>query len=503
MFVTNWREIVEQAQTLESLQQQLKKAGGSVFPGSLNLVTDHLLFMVTEGLDRQLVVVSSGQARIEFTGEVSTLGAFTVTRAMLSSNNAKVLRSILPWTAPQALGTTGITLGLGDRLGLASPGHLKAVSGTGVRPVLAQQSMRELELTNRTYVDVLDAATWAVFQAGYQGGYGADGDHLKKIEDINMALEIGFSMITLDCSEHINDGILKLHEDEVLSQYQALPEAKRTGFEELYRGKRYQLQSGETIDIDREHYQRMILTYHQALDFMEKVYEEVIVKLDRAIDFEISIDEVATPTTPQDHFFVAHELQRRGIKVCSVAPRFCGHFEKGIDYMGDLAQFETEFAVHADIAKHFGYKLSIHSGSDKFSVFPIIGRYAADPGYHVKTAGTNWLEAVRVIAHVDPVLYRVLHQKALDSLEAARKYYNVSMDLAKVPDIETLQDQELPQLLDQDDARQLLHITYGFMLRDPELREDLYRVLREHEDRYEQFLVSHMNRHLKTLGIEK
>ncbi len=500
--MTNWREKVKQAETLEDLKRHLEKLD-DIYPDSCHLASDQLLFMVKDGRERLVVAISKGERACEFEGETSQLGGFTVKQAHLNAKNAQVLRSLLPWTSPQALGTSGISMGLGDRLGLASPGHLKAISGTQVRPVLAQQSMRELELTNRTYVDVLDAATWAVFQAGYQGGYGADGDHLKKIEDIRMALELGFSMITLDCSEHINDGILKLDDAEVQVRYNQLPASKRQELEELYQNQRYNLQSGRTINMDLEHYRRMVLTYHQALDFMEEVYEQVIAKLDRMIDFEISIDEVATPTTPQDHFFVANELKRRDIKVCSVAPRFCGHFEKGIDYMGNLAQFEEEFAVHAAIASHFGYKLSIHSGSDKFSVFPIIGTYARTTGYHVKTAGTNWLEAVRVIANVNPDLYRTLHQKALDSLAAARKYYNVSMDLAKVPDINTLSDQKLPELLDQDDARQLLHITYGFMLQDSKLRADIYEVLREHEDLYEEFLIRHMNRHLKALGIKE
>ena len=116
------------------------------------------------------------------------MGQFTVHMAQLTSQNAKVLRSVVPWTAPQAFGREGISMGLGDRLGLASPGHIKAIRHTRVRPVLAQQSMRELDLTQRTYQDVLDAATWAVFQEGYQAGYGADGDHLKKVEHIQAAL---------------------------------------------------------------------------------------------------------------------------------------------------------------------------------------------------------------------------------------------------------------------------------------------------------------------------
>ena len=236
----------------------------------------------------------------------------------------------------------------------------------------------------------------------------------------------------------------------------------------------------------------MVLTYYKALDFIEDIYQTIISQAERAIDFEVSIDEVDTPTKPQDHFFVANELNRRGIKVSGVAPRFCGAFEKGIDYIGDITQFEAEFAVHARIAQHFGYKLSIHSGSDKFSVFPIIGKYAKS--FHVKTAGTNWLEAVRVIAQENPVLFRELYKAALDSLDAARKYYKVSLDLNKIPDLDQLADVELPQLLDQNDARQLLHITYGFILQNPALREPFYDTLIKCEDRYREFLCRQLKR---------
>ena len=498
----DWRRVTKQAEHVQSLKEQLlRQEAGDVYPNSLQVVGERVYFLVKEGLDKFLVIASANQGTDEFQGEVSKLGVFTVKLAALDGQNAKVLRSLFPWTAPQAFGTTGISVGFGDRLGLASPGHIKAIAHTNVRPVLAQQSMRELELTDRTYSHVLDAASWAAFQEGYENGFGADGDHLKKIEDVQTALDLGFSMITLDCSEHIDDGVAGLEDSEVLARYATLPEKTRQAYEGLYQNSHYKLQSGALITMGPEHYHRMVLTYYQALDFMEKVYNEVISKVDRPIDFEISIDEVATPTTPQDHFFVAHELKKRGIKASGIAPRFCGYFEKGIDYIGDLAQFESEFAVHADIARHFGYKLSIHSGSDKFSVFPIIGKYAASAGYHVKTAGTNWLEAVRVIAVLDPSLVRKLHRKALESLEAARKYYKVSLDLTRIPHLDTLGDRELPELLNQDDARQLLHITYGFMLRDPQLREEIYTVLKKNENVYDESLIKHMERHLQALGI--
>src|SRR5690606_12602301 len=109
------------------------------------------------------------------------------------------------YTKPRAFGTKIATIGLGDRLGLASPGHIKTIAGRNIRPILAQQSIRELNLTNRTYEDVLDAAAFAVFQEGYKDGWGADGDHLKTTADIEYALGLGFSMLTLDASEHIDN----------------------------------------------------------------------------------------------------------------------------------------------------------------------------------------------------------------------------------------------------------------------------------------------------------
>src|SRR5699024_7212699 len=140
-------------------------------------------------------------------------------------------------------------------------------------------------------------------------------------------------------------------------------------------------------------------------------YQTYIKPLGKKFNFEISIDETETVTSPQAHFFVANELKSNKVNVFSMAPRFCGEFQKGIDYVGDLHQFENELMEHANIASFFGYKLSIHSGSDKFSVFPIIARHT-EGVLHVKTAGTNWLEAIRVIAQQNPDLYRRLHRFA-------------------------------------------------------------------------------------------
>ncbi len=115
-------------------------------------------------------------------GFSGTLGEAGVLLCPLSHDNAVRLRQVLPFTAPTPVGENPVSFGVGDRLGVAGPGHLRAVRKFDAVPVLAQQSVRELELMGRNYGLVLDAATWAVFREGFQRPWGADGDHLKTAE---------------------------------------------------------------------------------------------------------------------------------------------------------------------------------------------------------------------------------------------------------------------------------------------------------------------------------
>lgn len=272
-----------------------------------------------------------------------------------------------------------------------------------VFPVLAQQSIRELNLTGRTYNDVLCAASWAVFQEGYTSGFGADGDHLKTPEEVKMALDNGFTMITLDCSEHIDNKAASYSTSEIDKKYMEIDEIERKRLELIYLGKTLKLKDSTLIVFNNEEFKRIVLIYLKAIKYTIDIYNSVIKSSGKNIDFEMSIDETLTSTTPESHYFVASELIAGGVEITSLAPRFCGEFQKGIDYIGDIEQFKNEFKMHVKIAENFGYKISVHSGSDKFAVFPIIGKIA-NGEYHLKTAGTNWLEAVRVIANKNPLL---------------------------------------------------------------------------------------------------
>lgn len=476
------------------------------YADSVHAARGCVLFLAKVGSDKHLYVIEKepGSDSSEFEGIPMSVDGKIVRKAPLTHANAAALRKWFAFTVPVAFGREGVSIGLGDRLGIASPGHLRLIKKTKARPVLAQQSIRELNLTERTYEEVLDAASWAVFQEGYHQGFGADGDHLKTAAEVKQALEIGFSMITLDCSEHIDNSIAQKNKDEIAAAYQALPAAERNELEALYLNKTFTLE-GTAITFDADTLQETILIYGKALEYVYHIYFDVVKPYHRHVDFEVSIDETLTPTTPAAHYFIAAELARHGVAVTRVAPHFCGEFRKGIDYIGDIQQFEREFIIHAGIADRFGYRLSIHSGSDKFSVYPVIGRHTHGR-VHVKTAGTSWLEALRVIAAKKPALFRAIHAYALTHFAEAAKYCHVTASLADIPDIAGLADRELRKVLEQNDARQLLHITYGLVLtaKDADgylFRDAIYKTLDDEEDTYSDMLFLHIQKHLAKLGV--
>ena len=516
----------------------IQKRGDSVF---YMADADGGAVLVASGPDKALFdgtdVVRSGgldMALLDGLGKLHSVEAYKL--CPLTVENSKAVRKLFDFTNPVSHKGHDITIGLGDRLGLASAGHLHLLRDKNVFPVLAQQSIRELTLTGRTFDEVLASAVWAVFREGYTKGYGADGDHLKTRNEVKYALDCGYTMITLDCSEHIRNDFAVAPQAEIDARYLELPEGIGTELETRYLNKTFHISGvidgtvdgtidgivdgivdgniavniGDVIggdiaiEFNEADFRRMVLVYLPAINHASGVFSELV--KDANIDFEVSIDETLTTTSPQSHFFVANELIRQGVEIASLAPRFVGEFQKGIDYRGDTAEFERDFLVHAKIAEKFGYKLSVHSGSDKFSIFPAVGRLTGGR-YHLKTAGTNWLEAVRVIAAHEPSLYRRLHSFALENLIEAKKYYHTTENTANIADIDSVSDEELPLYLEQDDARQVLHITYGLILQAkasdgiPLFRDTIYQVLRTYEADYFQALENHIGRHLTALGV--
>ena len=417
-----------------------------------------------------------------------------------SSAAAAFLRDQFTHLAPQVFGTAP-GFGCGDRLGIATPGHIMAIAGSGLKPMFAQQSMRENSRTGRNMQSVIDDATWGAFEAGYSEGFGADADHIKQPEDIRKAIDAGYTFFTVDPSDHVRDEVREIGDDKLAQAYKELGGIEQ--LEKRHLGKRVQVDGLQgPIVLEGAEYYRAVLTYSGAIDHLEKCYKLLLESRGEGnFDFEASVDETATPTTPLAHLFIVEELRARGVNFHSLALRFVGEFQKGIDYIGDIAYFEDQFKRHAAIARQLGgYKLGIHSGSDKFSIYPIISRHSGG-ALHVKTAGTSWLEAVHTVARTAPALYRKIHTIALENFEQDRASYHVTTDLGKVPPLDEMADDQLDRYLQQNDSRQLLHITYGSILNaeNSAVGKELYDLLAKEEELHYNLLFHHIGNHIKGL----
>jgi tagaturonate epimerase len=383
------------------------------------------------------------------------------------------------------------SFGFGDRLGLATLGHIATLkhSTLNIQPIFAQQSVRENARTGRTPHQVMDDAKRAVEAAGWDAPWGADADHLKTVEDLPPYVEAGYTFYTIDPGAHVDNAA----DADSLSVLQE--KAKGQNWDEL--SALYLTESrGEAMlrpygTIDSESLLRALVKYGRAIRHTIAMYRRLS-ELKESFDFEVSVDETDAPTTPLEHFFIANELTRAGVKFTSLAPRFIGRFEKGVDYIGDLATLDAELAKHAAVTAHFGtYKLSLHSGSDKFSVYPLIVKYWGER-IHVKTAGTSYLEALRTLAVTSPALFERIWTLGLERYATDCATYHVSADPALVP-----AGLPLPALLDDFHAREILHVTFGSAL--GEYGAHIKAELVKHADSYSANLQKHFGRHLDLL----
>ncbi|MDM7517532.1 tagaturonate epimerase family protein [Lentilactobacillus sp. TOM.63] len=448
-----------------------------------------------------------------------TAGDFEATESMedvdstllvgaLNEHNNDALAKRFQWMRPTSRRNYKYTFGLGDRLGNASNAHLRLLKGRGIMPVLAQQSIRELVLMHRTNTDVFQSASWAVFEEGFTYGWGADGDHVKTPYEVDYAVKIGCSMITLDCTEEINNDIVTLDDTELDKRFNQLDPDQIKYFNDTYLNQTFYLGDGRSVKFTKHDVEESVLTFYDAILFAAGIYKKFVVPYN--LDFEISMDETPYQTTNPNHYFFANELHRRGITPTTMAPRFYGEFQKAIDYIGDTKRFEREYVIHEAIAEHFGYKLSIHSGSDKLSVYEIIGRISKEHGWHVKTAGTNWLEALRVIAHKDPKFMLELYKFAYENLDDVKAFYvfNAQTD-GTAPKPDTMTEENVMDLLNNDDARQVLHTMYGSIMNLKHnyhyvYRDKLWNILLKNQALYDKYLNIHIAEHLDLLqGVVK
>jgi len=415
----------------------------------------------------------------------------------LSAANARTLRQRLTWLQPAVLGLR-TSAGFGDRLGMATLGHVQAVQGTGIAPIFAQQSVRENTRTGRSPQNVLDDAMWGAFQAGWREPWGADADHLKTPADIEPFVASGHTFYTIDPGDYVDDAAEIDDAATLRSKAATIPwNDIDSSFEDTRARylKRFDLDQ-LSLSFDEHILLKAIAKYGAAVAHVARMALRLKELLEaQPFEMEISVDETGTTTALVEHFYIASELKRLNVPFVSLAPRFVGRFEKGVDYIGDVQELEQNIAGHANIMRYFGnsYKLSLHTGSDKFEVYPLALHYT-DGLIHLKTAGTSYLEALRLVASVDSKLFREILDFARGRYETDRKTYHVSAALEKVPAAATLADAQLPDLLNQFDARQVLHVTFGSVLDTfgPELR----RVLKENLAAYYAYVKRHFDKHL-------
>lgn len=476
--------------------------GYSIYENSFRVHNDTALFMAKGRESKKLILVSGNEGGFEdFSVEKkSKIDDLYFGFCGLTHENASTLRRIFKNLNPTPC-LNKPSFGTGDRLGVTTAGHLRAFKDSKLFPFLAQQSVRENERTGRSWKDVLDDAMWGIFEFGYDGPFGADADHIKKEEDVLKAIEEGFTMFTIDPSDYVKE-LSRLSEAEKDEIYQNVLKKRDLGG---YLSKEYII-NGERLRFDEKTLRDAVVVYFDAIDHVEKMYK-IIKGRKEKFDFEVSVDETETPTSPLFHIFIAEELKRRNVNFHNLALRFIGDWQKGIDYIGNIEKFKREISVHAEIARYFGgYKLSLHSGSDKFSVYPYFAE-STKGFFHVKTAGTSYLEAIKIVAMYDPALYRQIHKFALEVFEKDRASYHVTTDLSKIPNIDELEDEKLPKLFEDNNSRQLIHITYGSVLNaknesgDYLFKDKIYRVLFEHEKEYYESIEKHIGKHLKLLEV--
>jgi len=452
--------------------------------------------------NKRLLVVIDEKENLnnDWEGEIIPRGKGTLILAPLNHHNANQLRQKMPWLNPKLLGLQ-TSAGMGDRLGFATPGHVRAVRhfGNKIAPIFAQQSMREMARTERTPQGVMDDAMWGIFQENWQGGHGADADHLKSEKDIDLCFKAGFTFFTVDPGHFVDNRA----ENADLSTLRELVDQMPENMQAHATGLLYRKLTIEDIHLDFEEsiLLKAIVKYGKAVVHVARMYSYLQqITGGHPFEFEISVDETDQPTSFHEHAYVASELKRFGVEWVSLAPRYIGRFEKGVDYIGNLDNFAKDIKGHAAIARHYGpYKLSLHSGSDKFSVYSLAMK-ATDGLVHLKTAGTSYLEALHTVSRFDEDLVRDIYSFGRTHYPEDRLTYHVSADLNLAPDPRDVKD--WTALLNQFDARQILHVTFGSAMTARDKNGELLfyprfvTLLKENWDQYATDLETHFLRHL-------
>jgi hypothetical protein len=369
------------------------------------------------------------------------------------------------------------SFGLGDRFGQEGASQLEAILdinnlGVAVVPVW-NKSHREHSIVKTTQASVAKEAADAVADKGWEGSYYVDADHIG-LSTVDGFMEYS-NFFTIDVAHFINQPVDADIRASFIRRY------------DHYIGKLAIPGIEEKMEVTTGFFDNFTNKYLLALSEVKKIYAYIEKKKgkDNFIP-EVSMDECEVAQTPLELFFILAELKNQGVEVQTIAPKFTGLFAKGIDYVGDTKVFAREFdrdvAVVKYAAREFGLprnlKLSVHSGSDKFSIYNSIKTSLKkyDAGIHIKTAGTTWLEEVNGLAQAGGEgleIAKKIYKNALTRYDELTKPYATVLDIdkSKLPSAEEISSWSGPRFSDalthnqvcsdyNPSFRQLVHVGY-------------------------------------------
>ena len=287
------------------------------------------------------------------------------------------------------------SIGLGDRFGHQGSAQLKAIiaaseKGFDITPIW-NKSNREHNTIGTQPADVRTEADFVTKNAGFKKPYFVDADHIN-LDTVDRFIDCS-DFFTIDVASYIGKKAGEEEINEFMSGVEKYTgELKIAGTKLSFKTSKSQI---------REIAEKYLFAAIKAYDIYRKIEK---IKGNGNFITEVSMDEVPHPQTPVELFFILKMLADENIPVQTIAPKFSGRFNKGVDYVGDpllfAREFESDLIIIDYAIKEFGLpenlKMSIHSGSDKFAIYPLIGSIIkkSDKGIHLKTAGTTWLEEV-------------------------------------------------------------------------------------------------------------
>ena len=505
------------------------------FPQSLDVARGAVFLMTARQGTRTLAILTGKTPLPDFTGERITRGGNELLLAPYFPANASGLRQYFPYTAPRLLGLkTAFGMGYRAPWGTGNVAQAQVARELEIPVILAQQSAREVERTGRSFRDVLDRGTWSAFEVHLTNPWGADADHLTNEEQVEEAVEAGFTYFTYDPSRSIEAQVggkpVETVDGNALEEAfaRAVPEEEeRKCLLSDYRGHPIDIASlGGQGSVNYEFTSRatmqLAVKYYRAIQHALCLYDCTRkLKGKEGFEAELSIDETETETTLLAQVFISAELARSGRRFLSLAPRFVGNFEKAIDYyyevdpasgkrIADTKEFEERLEGIFAVARHFGYKISVHSGSDKFGIYPLLAKKGREL-IHLKTAGTTYVEEMKVVARYDPGLFREIYAYSRQQFEKDRATYHLTTRPERIPALDELSGEEIAGLLESgkgnDDLRQVIHVVYGSVLTATGkngktlFRDRCRELLAQQEEGQFQEIANHMKRHLQSLGL--